>query len=290
MKQSLINIICILFVAVMAVGCGGKKKGASSEVPSSQQTGAATSAQVISADEGVEYLRNVTGLYKPWQQVRVPLSVKINSPKSFSISGTAEMLRGKSVLISLKFIGMEMVWLYVSDTNITVADKMNKRYISEPPAKFLGGFNVNTYDLQDLLIGRPFVLGTNDISDVNPELFTFASDGAGGWSLQPESEIESMEYGFWFEPKTVLNAAVVQLLNKTPVALLYGEPVNTPCGPMASQIGIKTKIGATEIDATIFWNWKRAKWGDVFNPREPKVPDSYNKVDGASVLKSLTNL
>ncbi len=44
MKQSLINIICILFVAVMAVGCGGKKKGASSEVPSSQQTGAATSA------------------------------------------------------------------------------------------------------------------------------------------------------------------------------------------------------------------------------------------------------
>lgn len=288
MKQSLINIICLLFLAAAVSGCGNKKKPDGGSQPSVSEI--STPAHAISEEQGSEYLKSIIDQYKSWQQVRVPLSVKINSPKSFSISGTAEMVHGSSVLISLKFIGMEVAWLYVSDSNITVADKMNKRYISESPAKFLGGFNVNTYNLQDLLVGRPFVLGTKEIADASVRKFTFTGDGTGAWSLQPESGMEGMEYGFWFEPQTVLNAAVVQFADKQPVALLYGTPVNTPVGPMASQIGIRAKIGDTEVDATIFWNWQRAKWGDVFEPREPKVPDSYRKVDGASVLKSLTNL
>lgn len=288
MRQSLINIICVLFLAAIVSGCGGKKKEEAGKT--SSVTEISTPAHAISEELGLEYLKNVTGQYRPWQQVRVPLSVKISSPKSFSISGTAEMVRGTSVLISLKFIGMEVAWLYVSDNNITVAEKMNKRYISESPAKFLGGFKVNTYNLQDILVGRPFVLGTNGIAEATGQKFTFTGDGSGAWSLQPESGVETMEYGFWFEPQTVLNAAVVQFSDKQPVALLYGSPVDTPAGPMASQIGIKAKIGDTDVDATIYWNWQRAKWGDVFEPREPRVPESYRKVDGASVLKSLTNL
>ncbi|MDE7025570.1 MAG: DUF4292 domain-containing protein [Paramuribaculum sp.] len=289
MKRIAIRILSVLLLLVALYGCGGKKQ-AENVVPNTDTSGNIGATDVLNHGQGVEYLKNTCVNYLPWQQVRVPVSVKINSPKSLSISGTAEMVRNKSVLISLKFIGMEVAWLYVSDDVVVVADKMNKRYISESSSKFLGGFDVNTANLQDLLIGRPFVLGSEDISSVDTNRLSFVSDGGEGWSLQPLSEIENLEYVFWFEPMTVLNAAVVQYASKQPVALLYGAPVGTPSGSMASHVGIKANIGVTNIDATLFWSWQKAKWDDSFAPREPKVPDNYRKVDGASVLKSLTGI
>lgn len=221
MKRIAIRILSVLLLLVALYGCGGKKQ-AENVVPNTDTSGNIGATDVLNHGQGVEYLKNTCVNYLPWQQVRVPVSVKINSPKSLSISGTAEMVRNKSVLISLKFIGMEVAWLYVSDDVVVVADKMNKRYISESSSKFLGGFDVNTANLQDLLIGRPFVLGSEDISSVDTNRLSFVSDGGEGWSLQPLSEIENLEYGFWFEPMTVLNAAVVQYASKQPVALLYG--------------------------------------------------------------------
>lgn len=279
-------IMLLLSVMLNMVSCsGGKKSGEASG--SSQLPESNTPAYSVDAATGAGYLKSVSAQYMDWRQLRVPVSVKLNSPKSMSISGTAEMVRDSSVFISLKFIGMEVAWLYVSNGRIILADKMNKRYIAESPAKFLGGFDVSTANLQDLLTGRPFVLGAKSLGEISAEQFKFTADGSGAWSLQPYSPMEQFEYGFWFEPQSVLNAAVVQYAGKKPVALLYGNPVETPAGAMASQLSLKADVGNTGIDLTIYWNWQRAKWNEAFSPRIPKVSDKYRKVDGASVIKSL---
>lgn len=288
MMRHVANIFLSLLATILLSACGGKKEG---KQLGSQGSSAdsSTPAYIVDKSTASDYLKSVGELYLPWQQLKVPVSVKLNAPKSLSISGTAEMVRDSSVFISLKFIGMEVAWLYVSNDNIILADKMNKRYISESPARFLGGFKVTTSNIQDLLIGRPFVLGYKDFKETVAEQFTLTSDGSGAWSLQPLSTLENLEYGFWFEPHMELNATVVQYAGKKPVALLYGKPVDTPFGPMASQLNLKADLNQTNIDLTIFWNWQRAKWGTVFSPRQPKIPDNYKRVDGQSVIKSLIN-
>lgn len=286
MIRKAIYLLLSLTMMLGAASCSrGKHPEKSSDTGSVSVSG--NPAYAVDKATGAAYLKSVSERYLSWQQVKVPVSVKLSSPKSLSISGTAEMVRDSSVLISLKFIGMEVAWLYVSNGRIIIADKMNKRYIDESPKQFLGGFDVTTANLQDLLIGRPFVLGSGNLSETAAGQFTFTADGSGAWSLQPHSPLEQLEYGFWFEPQLELNAAVVQYEGKKPVALLYGSPVDTPAGAMASQLSLKADVVSAQVDLTIYWNWQRAKWNDSFSPRAPKVPDNYRKVDGATVIKSL---
>jgi len=277
--------LCGISVALMLLfstwGCGRKEI---SQPVSGDVTVPADTVFTVDTVQGRQYLAHMSLLYLPWNQVRVPVSVKISAPKSLSISGTAEFVRGKSVMISLRFLGMEVVSVFASDTDIVVVDKINKRYISEPTARFLGGFSVTPGNLQDLLIGRPFVLGCDDFMQSRQPM-AFSVDGTGAWSVQPSTGIENLEYGFWFEPQDTLRAAVVQYHGKSPVAMIYGSPYITSCGPMASSISIKARAGDTDIDATLYWNWKKAKWGDDFVPRQPKVPESYSRVAADRILK-----
>jgi lipoprotein len=284
--------MAVLVGGLLASSCSRKQPAAGNRTETGELPVAAAGTSLYSSDvrtlnieEGIEKLLKVTGSYVSWQQIKVPVSVKLASPKKFSVSGTAELVCGKSVMFSFKFLGMEVAWLYLSQDNITVVDKMNKRYISDSPAKLLSGFAVTATNLQDILIGHPFVLGTERFTEESMKSMVYAECSTGGWSVQPESSLKGLEYGFWFEPAEILNAVVVQFDGKSPVAVLYGDSQTTSAGPMASSLTVKAQLGDKPLDLTLYWNWDKAKWGDTFTPRQPIVPVNYTKVESKGILK-----
>ena len=173
LHKSLI-LIPLVFLALLLAGCGSSKKsGKSNEY--SPETGSVTPGAVSTDD-----CRQVLANYGLWQRLKTPVTLRLYSPKSVSISGNAVMERGKSIMISLRFLGMEIGSLYVTNDSIQIIDKFNKRYVKEPLAQLLAGFPVNISNVQDLLLGRPFLLGSErPVADM-PGKFDITADSNTG--------------------------------------------------------------------------------------------------------------
>lgn len=89
-----------------------------------------------------------------WQDLYVPVTFDLRSPKNLSLSGRATMIRNERITISLRFLGMEVAVLDVTPREVTAIDRYHKMWMSENIETFLHDHDITLTDLQDLLIGR----------------------------------------------------------------------------------------------------------------------------------------
>lgn len=224
-----------------------------------------------------------------WQQLKMPMSVNIESPKSISISGNVEMVRGTSILLSLRFFGMEVGCLYATQDSVIVLDKINKRYVAESLNGLLADMPITISNVQDLLIGHPFVLGKIELSDdATTDFETTAFDN--GWLLVPKSMPTSVNYGFTLNNAFDLLAIVVQSGSYNPVTCVYGSAVTTNAGKFSESASVNAITGKTTIDATLKWNYGKAKWDDEVSPRSVTIPHNYSRIKVADLPKILSSL
>ncbi len=99
----------------------------------------------------------VTAVAEPagWQDLYVPLTFELQSPKNMSISGRATMIRGRQIHISLRFLGMEVALIDITPEAITAIDKYHRLIVTEPIAELLARHDLSVSDLQDALTGNP---------------------------------------------------------------------------------------------------------------------------------------
>lgn len=88
-----------------------------------------------------------------WTIFSAPLKLKLDSPKRVSISGRCSMERGKSILLSVRMLGMEVGNAYVTPDSVYVTDKIHKYMLSESLDEVLNGNYVEFTALQELLMG-----------------------------------------------------------------------------------------------------------------------------------------
>ncbi len=69
------------------------------------------------------------------------------------------MQRDRSVHLSLRFLGMEVASLMVTQDGIFALYKLERLYFAESISDLLGGFPTTVGNVQDLLLGRAFILG-----------------------------------------------------------------------------------------------------------------------------------
>lgn len=259
-RHTLATAIVALTAATLT-SCGSSRKAAND--PSAARYSGASA--VAPSDLKTE-ISTIASAYGEWERLRLPVKVEMESPKSNSVSGTATMVRDRAIHISLRFFGFEVGWMYLTPDSITIADKHNKRYMSEVIRPFLAGAPVTIANVQDLILGRMFEMGSSTAltpaqaargtAELDRECYFIPREDASspfscGFALIPSaSEISPL----------MLLAAVIGGGKGEPVQVKYDGATSTPAGPMSTSATLSYTTGKTPLEATLRWNFDKARW------------------------------
>lgn len=169
------------------------------------------------------------------------------------------MVNDRSIHISLRMLGFEVGAAYITGDSLFAYAKLQKVYVAESIRDALGGINATVGDVQSLLIGAPLQL---PLISGNTAITIERSEQTG----QP------------------LAITVAHPSGRT------GTAVYTPAEglPYASSVAVTATNGTKNIHATLSYDWNRTE-ADSGAERQFSIPHGYRRINGASLLKSLTN-
>ena len=259
-------ILCLCAIFAMS-SCRSSKTVTTTPAPSTNTTHNIhhTDTAAILAS----HLSDVASSYKSWNDVEMPIELELISPRNLSISGRATMVKDKSIYISIRVLGFEAANIYINNDSIH--------------AKLLKGYAVTVGDLQDLLLGRAFVLGKGTIKnsdDVDLDL------SSSTWTATPKCDIKGVEYKYTFSTNdNALKLLTVLIQGASPVLCDYSDNIDSEAGMIAQMLVISANVKKQQLKASIKWNADNAKWNSGATPKW-KAPKGYNRVDVEALLKA----
>lgn len=281
-----IHIFAALLLFATLTSCGAQKQVATDTVPSKT---VGTSAKNVST-------KNFASLEQcnvEWQDVKIPIKLKLKSPKEISVSGNLTMTRNHTINISLRMLGFEVGALTLTEDSIIAYEKLNKRYVSESLTKLLAGFPATVGNVQALLLGKLFMPGSDKaaLSAGSNAKVEVKKEGQEEYLLSPNINIKGLTCAFEVTPG---NSPTLKSFTGTastrPFSCDYSGFFNDNVGgKCATVLTLKALAGGTDIDATIELNLKKAKWNTGEKPTV-KIPKGYQRIPAASLVKMLKQL
>jgi len=232
-----------------------------------------------------------------WTDIRMPVSLKLESPANISISGNATIIRNKMLFISLRMLGFEVVQIQLTPDSIHAVDKIHKRYVAESVPELLRGVDLTLGNLQAMLTGMPFKPGSDSLT---PDMFNDYSISAAGddmpdlWVMSTEisaaSHIAECSWVVDGIETPVMSGMLVSVPDMNREAMIYySDNRLTPAGTMSSQCRIKASTGSKDMAATIIWNLDKAKW-DTGETPVLKIPGGAKRISASQLLGAIENL
>lgn len=283
MKRRHLHIIATIIVAtLLATMMESCRTADKSGLPTT------SSGELRNATDAKIELRTIVSTYSEWERLRIPVNIKLNSPQSASISGSAIFERDKSVFISLRFLGFEVANIYATNDSIFVVDKYNKQYAAEDIHQFLGNAPINIANVQDLLLGRVFLLGRQE-SKIDALLKSDIDiTSSNSWSLIPKDQVAEAEYGFLFKPANNLQNVIIKSANHEPVVLTYTPAEKTAKGPIAPSLNLTYNTGKKLLNADFNWNTDKAVWNTDVELRRPSISSKYRRITAEQIALMLS--
>ncbi|MBQ7042906.1 MAG: DUF4292 domain-containing protein [Muribaculaceae bacterium] len=272
MRYLYIAILCM--VLLMIAGCRSAKQSATASPDTDSERSLS------------EHFDALVSSYADWEDVNVPVRLELEAPKQVSISGRATMVRGKSVLISLRVLGMEVANLYITNDSVYATEKIHKYYIAEDINSLRGKFPVSINDVQDLLLGQVFLLERGRI-DKSMKNQVRLSEMGEYWTILPKKFYDDVEYAFGMSQNDELKALSVSRQDITPLVSQYSNHASSPAGTIACMSKINLSTEKMAMKATIKWDAEKAKW-NTGKQSVWKMPKGYKRISGESLVKTLS--
>ncbi len=264
--KSCVCIWSVIALTVLLAGCRSSQQTAKPVGPDGAVTTSGLSAR----------LSEVSASMHGWKSVKMPMSVKIESPVKASLGGTVVMQRGRGISMSLRFMGLvEVGTLTVTDDSITVIDKYHKLYLTESVSGFLDGLDFTVDNLQDILLGRSFVAGRAGFAPSSD--LTLNKLSADTWSVTPPPFDARWDYSFVFDTFNLLKELVVSTAGQPKAVISYEEvETQTPSGPIAGKMTVAVS-GRKPVRLSVSFKTGRAQW-DSLSVELPAVPSGYRRI------------
>lgn len=277
------NLLVIILLALLASACGPSRSAQKKQ----QSEIARANAAMQRASENYAAL---TGPYKDWQTLEVPVKVNIASPVKFSCSARMQMIRGRWLGISVRMLGFEVAYLTADNDSLHAYVKVQKRYVSESISRLFASSGYNLSNVQDLLLGRLFLPGGSTATPADARDFTM-EQSADLLLLFPADTVAAGEIGF---ASSLASNRLITTTCKTGThqgSLIYTPaPKATPAGPVAGQTQLNADLGGT-LEATLEYDLGGARWNGTVTPRVWKVPSGARRIKvTADLLKSLVGI
>ena len=118
--------------------------------------------------------------------------------KTVSSSMQMKMIAGRSISISVRpLLGIEMARLYIANDEIIILDRYHKIYVREKASVLTSGVPVDINTLQDILLGRPHILGKGTFTAALAGDVMLTADN-GTVKLTPVEQYDGFNYAYVF--------------------------------------------------------------------------------------------
>lgn len=273
----------ITFISVLILAsCGSGKRAIT---PVTGYEGLDPEAH-LSQKQLKDLFKSLQDSYGVWSDVKIPVRLRIENPKPFSVSGTMTMVAGQSIGLSLRVFGMEVAQLSVTTDSIYALYKMDKLYFAEDISGFMGDFPVTVGNIQALLLGRAFMLGDERMRSSDCSL---AGNGTE-WSIVPNDAPWGMSYEFAVSmPLNRVSSMEINIPSRSPIVASYTDTEMTVAGVVAGMTSIKAGTSRVKLDASIELNLDRAEW-NTGNIKRWHTPNGYRRITKNEVKKLVNAL
>lgn len=274
-----------LTVIIFLMSCASSKdaKKASVDVPagiSRELKAAGENVSALNINKSTSITQAIAKSYTPWQTLSLKGKAKIEGiPVALNIK--AYMEHANSILLSINapLLG-EVGRIEIDKDSVLVVNKRGKCYSKVDIASTMAAFGASVTDMQDLLLGRVFILGAGTLSVDNAALVDVCTGASGTWILTPHNQDPRAQYGFTlFEDGAMLMAAAF-----------------TPDEKYLATAEYDHKQNGTDMELTLKMNNKTIKLNLAFDkpdftpvPLSPiTINSKWEKVNLKTLLKSFS--
>lgn len=272
----------ILLCAAIFTGCrSSRSTGSSAAYPS-------TSAEQAPVE--VSPLKSVTDNYRDWTDVSVPVTLRLVSPKNMSVSARARMVRGRCIDLSFRMLGFEVARIWLTPDSVVAASRPKKVYLAESLSKLTSGLPLNIDNLQDMLMGRPFMPGGSTLTLADSAAMRLDTS-SGSVRLLPRRQHPMADYGYVLDlPSVVTALAVVAGDHDISFTASYSGPEPlTPAGNVMDNVAVDIDTPRGEYAAEVAWKWGSARWNDMITV-DPPATAGLRRVTSAQLMKIIKDM
>lgn len=261
--------------------CGTVKK---TTLPESTTTTEQTTSTTVTIDP----YNTVISTLGQWQTLQTGGNIKLNAGSSFSSSIQMRMVRDQAIFISLRpVLGIEVGKLIITADSLYAVDKVHKRYIAEKVSILTSGIPVTVSDVQDIFLGRPFILGKGTFSmDSKPEITVNCESNST--ILAPNESYKGYSYAFTFDKNNRISSLDIMPAGSTTPAYLvkYSDVRATAAGNIAHGIDANATIEKKKISFSL--SYKDIDWnGNV--KIDKSIPSNYSRMNARDLFSMFAN-
>ena len=269
------NIAIIALLAIIMTACGTAKKA--TNVPSSTSTTQTTQTAITDPCD------DIIATLGDWQTLQTGGNIKLSAGSSFSSAIQVRMVRDEAIYISLRpMLGIEVGKLIITADSLYAVDKVHKRYIAEKVSILTSGIPVTVSDVQDIFLGRPFIIGQGTLSEALKSQVTTSSNSP--LVLMAKESFKGYGYSFSFDKSNHISSLDIMPTGSTTAAyqVKYSDVRGTHAGNIAHAVNVNATIekkkmafsltykdidwnGKVKIDKGISNGYSRMSARDLFN-------------------------
>ena len=277
MKNKLI-ILSLITIAALLTACGTSRQAAVT-LPDGQTTTTTTTGDPVDA---------VIATLGDWQTLQTGGNITLNAGSNFSSSIQVRMVRDQAIYISLRpMLGIEVGKLLITADSLYAVDKVHKRYVAEKVSLLTAGIPVTVSDVQDIFLGRPFIIGQGSLSVGLKQQVTATSEGS---RIVLTANEQYKGYGYAF---TLDKAGRIVSLDITPAGgstadyqVKYGDVRRTNAGNIAHSIKVNATVEKKKLDFSL--TFKNLDWnGNVKIDRN--IPGGYTRMNAKDLFNLFSN-
>lgn len=273
---------CIVLCALCIALCGCHTTKQVVTTPTTTQSSTSTTADTLATR-----LNAFAAAQRGWTTLQASGNVKVAGAKTFSSAMQMRMERGKAVYISLRpLMGVEIGKIVITRDSVLVVDKYHKRYLAEPISLITNGIPVTVTEMQDILLGRAFVLGNGSVNTGSKHLVDLAANGQG-YRLTPKAQPEAFTYGFTLDPNNHVLAIDVTPTRgeKTPYTAHYSDVQQTLAGTIAHHADVTATVGKGKFTLSLDIN--NITWNNQVTIDHSKPGANYQRMEGRQITSIL---
>lgn len=269
--------ISILSLIILLTACNSSKQVG---------TGKATT-EYAHSDERLKTVieQNATD----WNVISVPVKLELKSPANISASARAYVCRDSSIYFSVRFLGMEIAMIDITNDSIIAVDKYHKYYAAERLTDVLANVSFDINSVQSLLFAHPFT-HTEHISDIKQaSLFKTFDKESDEWTAAPVKQNPLADYTFTYfkmdnNPKnTVISTAIGTITAN------YEDVKSSSIGISPAVTDIVINSQKLKAKLSIRWSWKDVRTDNPSDKKHITIPKGYQRINAAALLKAFVH-
>ena len=275
MKNKLI-ILSLIFTATLLTACGTFKK-ANTTLPDTTTPG-----QTVQGDSHDPFSAIVSTLGE-WQTLQTGGNISLKGGNNFSSSIQVRMVHDEAIFISLRpMLGIEVGKLLITADSLYAVDKVHKRYVAEKVSILTAGIPVTVSDVQDIFLGRPFIIGKGTISEDNKSQVTVSREG-NNILLTPNEKYKGYGYTFTFDKSNRITSLDIVPQGSTTAAyqVKFSDVKSTTAGNIAHGINVDATVEKKKMAFSL--SYKDIDWNKQVKI-DRSIPSNYKRMDAASLF------